>query len=468
MLWAKRSISSRATTWPPLAYPLLTAAYVISGKLGLLLAVPPGYATAIFAPAGIAVAAVFMAGRPTLPWIFLGSFVLNMWVGYSVSQQFNAIGSAVAVVIAGASMLQAGIAGSALRRAVGYPTPLDNARDLSRFFLLAPLCCLISASLSLTGMAALGALKTTDFAPSWVTWWIGDTLGVLLVLPLVLIAAGEPKALWRGRGRSVALPMLLLFALFIGIYARVSIWENDQSLLEFRLLSQQVVDKIRSGLEEQGVFLEQLERAFSGPTTIARQDFRRLVERLPQRFPTIRAVEWAPRINAGQRAQFEELQRGDLPGFEIRQIDGSGRPRRAGERPEFYPVTYIEPLEGNAQAAGLDLASNPDRYAALAATIEKGTVSATAPIRLIQEPADQTGMLLIDAVRDGPNGPGILLVALRMGAFIQAMLGPMASTINLQLIDADQGKPLFDSFSSEPGKISFEQAFSFGTRRYLV
>ena len=57
MLWAKRSISSRATTWPSLAYPLLTAAYVISGKLGLLLAVPPGYATAIFAPAGIAVAA---------------------------------------------------------------------------------------------------------------------------------------------------------------------------------------------------------------------------------------------------------------------------------------------------------------------------------------------------------------------------------------------------------------------------
>ena len=54
MLWAKRSISSRATTWPSLAYPLLTAAYVISGKLGLLLAVPPGYATAIFAPAGVA------------------------------------------------------------------------------------------------------------------------------------------------------------------------------------------------------------------------------------------------------------------------------------------------------------------------------------------------------------------------------------------------------------------------------
>src|SRR5580704_9834351 len=160
MLWAERSTPPSAASGPPWAYLLVSAGYVIGGKLGLLLAVPPGYATAIFPPAGIAVAAVFMAGPPTLPWIFLGSLVLNLWVGYSVHQQFDAIGSAVAVIIAGASMLQAGIAGSALRRAIGYPTALDNVRDLSRFFLVAPLCCLISASLSLAGMAALGALKT--------------------------------------------------------------------------------------------------------------------------------------------------------------------------------------------------------------------------------------------------------------------------------------------------------------------
>src|SRR5271166_1557975 len=66
-------------------YPLLTAAYAISGKLGLLLAVPPGYASPIFPPAGIAVAAVLIAGRFTCLGFFLAPF-LNVWTGSSIER----------------------------------------------------------------------------------------------------------------------------------------------------------------------------------------------------------------------------------------------------------------------------------------------------------------------------------------------------------------------------------------------
>src|SRR6516162_5070473 len=59
-----------------LVYAVLPLAYVITGRLGLLLAVPPGYATAVFAPAGIAVGAMLMAGPSTLPGIFIGSLLL--------------------------------------------------------------------------------------------------------------------------------------------------------------------------------------------------------------------------------------------------------------------------------------------------------------------------------------------------------------------------------------------------------
>ena len=63
-------------------YALLAVGYVATGRLGLLLAVPPGYATAIFPPAGIAAAAMLTAGPASLPWIFLGSLILNFWIGY--------------------------------------------------------------------------------------------------------------------------------------------------------------------------------------------------------------------------------------------------------------------------------------------------------------------------------------------------------------------------------------------------
>jgi hypothetical protein len=61
---------------------------------------------------------------------------------------------------------------------------------------------------------------------------------------VVLVPAGEPRTLWRNRVFPVAVPMLLFFALFVTIFARVSAWERDQSLLEFRLVSRQSADKI--------------------------------------------------------------------------------------------------------------------------------------------------------------------------------------------------------------------------------
>src|SRR6516164_4163478 len=108
----------------------LALAYTATGKLALMLAVPPGYASPIFPPAGIAVAAMLIGGPATLPWTFLGSLLLNVWTGYSVNLQFDETQFVAATVIAMASMGQAAVGGLVLRRAIGYPAPLDNAREL--------------------------------------------------------------------------------------------------------------------------------------------------------------------------------------------------------------------------------------------------------------------------------------------------------------------------------------------------
>jgi len=451
-----------------LAHLSLTLAYVATGKLALILAVPPGYASPIFPPAGIAVAGMLIGGSATLPWTFLGSLSLNFWISYSAGDRFDEIGIAAAIVIAAASVLQAAVGGSVLRRAVGYPTRLDRGRELSGFLLLSPTLCLMSTTLSLSGLLALGVVELPELATSWVSWWIGDTLGVLLVVPLMLVMAGEPRALWRSRAGPVALPMILFFALFIAIYLRVSKWEHEDTLLEFRLLSQEIVDKIGTGLKEQEVFLEQLERSFSGPAPLSRTDFHRLVQSLLQRFPTIQAVKWAPQIASGRREAFEAAQQDDLPGSEIREVDASGRPRRAGERARFLPVTYVEPLKGNEHIVGFDLASEVGRRAAIQATLDTRTVTATPPIRLVQEHGEQVGILLVYAVQEGPNGVGVVAVALRMGTFITEVLAPVASMISVRLVDLEPQKVLHSSFSLAAGAAPFSDAFTFGGRRYGV
>jgi PAS domain S-box-containing protein len=451
-----------------LIYAVLPLAYVISGRLGLLLAVPPGYATAVFVPAGIAVGAVFMAGPATLLGIFVGSLLLNFWIGYSIADHFAPLTAATAVVIAVASTLQAALGGSVLRRVIGYPVPLDNPRDLLLLLVLAPAFCLTSASLSLAAMWALGAVQSGDLPTNWTTWWAGDTLGVLVALPLLFVLAAEPRNLWRSRAWSVAVPMLLCFGLFVAIFIRVNSWESDQFLFEFRLRSQQFADTMRATLEEQRGFLEQLSDAFvSRQQPVTRQEFHDLVQTLLHRFPIIQAVEWAPSVEPADRARFEAGQRAEVPGFEIRQRSQAGEMRPADDRNRFYPVTYVEPLNGNERAIGFDLASDETRRIAIEAAATSGNLAATAPIRLVQDHGPQNGILLIDSVSSGPTGPGIVLVVLRMGTFAATLVDPLRSTLNLRFADAAASAPLFDAIP-QTVSVLFETEFNFGTRRYLV
>src|SRR5262249_11676612 len=113
------------TRWGPRVCLSIVLGYVVTGKLGLMLAVPPGFASAIFPPAGIAVAAMLAGGSATLPCTFVGSFLLNVWVAYSVVHELDQLCIAAAVIIiATASTLQAAVGGWALRRAIGNPVAL--------------------------------------------------------------------------------------------------------------------------------------------------------------------------------------------------------------------------------------------------------------------------------------------------------------------------------------------------------
>jgi integral membrane sensor domain MASE1 len=175
-----------------LVYVILPLAYIATGRLGLLFAVPPGYATVAFLPAGIAVTATYIAGATALPGTFLGSFLLNLWIGYLIAGRDDLTQIVAALVIAAGSMTQAAIGGAALRRTIGYPVPFEKPRDILPFLLLAPILCLTSATLSLGGLWAFGVVKLSDLPMNWAMWWLGDTLGVVVALPLMIWLADEP------------------------------------------------------------------------------------------------------------------------------------------------------------------------------------------------------------------------------------------------------------------------------------
>ena len=453
-----------------LAYALLTVVYVVTGKLGLMLALPPGYSSPIFPPAGIAVAATLIGGKRTLPWILIGSLLLNVWVGYSTSQQISTLELVVAISIAVASMLQAAVGGWALRRVVGYPIAFDHSAEILQFLLLAPVICLTSATLSVGSLWALGSVGTANFIANWTSWWIGDTLGVIVMIPIVMTVVGQPRELWHGRRFTVAAPMLLIFALFVVIFLRVNQWENSDSLSDFRRYSQQAFNQVATKLEEQDALLDEMAGLFVHDERglVTRKEFHRFVQKALKRFPMIQALEWVPRVDQANRNNFEAEQKKSLVQFEIKERNSSGKLVRENVREIYYPVTYVEPLLGNEDAVGFDLGSNTIRMHALREAIQTGSVVNTESLHLVQDTQSQSGILMLLAIQENDKNSGFVVIVLKMGDFMNALLSDTRLNLYTKLIDLDDRKVMYDNFKPQDSYILQNHEFTFGFRHYQL
>jgi integral membrane sensor domain MASE1 len=169
--------------------------YFATARVGLLLALPPAYkATAIWPPSGIALAAVLLFGVRAWPGIWLGAFCANVVDHFwGTEARFDLVDHVmVAIVIACGSTLQAIIGAFITRKVIGPVSPLDRGWDVLRFFGIALVMCIVAASISVPMLIVARMADSSSFATNWLTWWLGDTAGVLLVTPFLLV--------WMKRG----------------------------------------------------------------------------------------------------------------------------------------------------------------------------------------------------------------------------------------------------------------------------
>src|SRR5439155_14079349 len=123
---------------------VIAVAYGVTGKLGLLLAIPPGYATAIWPPSGIALAATLMYGSRVWPGIVLGSVLVNIATALETTSVAALLTSvALATSIGMGAALQAVVGAYLVRRSVGFSSALTREREIGAFLVLGgPVSCL--------------------------------------------------------------------------------------------------------------------------------------------------------------------------------------------------------------------------------------------------------------------------------------------------------------------------------------
>jgi integral membrane sensor domain MASE1 len=197
----------------------VAALYVATARLGLMLAMPPEKkATAVWPPSGIALAAVLLAGYRVWPGIWLGAFLANMWDYFDPADAFPLRGHfAVSSAIATGSALQALLGGFLLHRWIGSYNPLDRARSAFQFVGIVPLMCLVAPTVGVTTLVLAGFSRWVDYAFNWWTWWLGDTVGILVVTPLILRWSKSPRFAWE-RWRLAEAVLLLGLLLSVGLF----------------------------------------------------------------------------------------------------------------------------------------------------------------------------------------------------------------------------------------------------------
>jgi signal transduction histidine kinase/integral membrane sensor domain MASE1/CheY-like chemotaxis protein len=180
---------------------IVAAIYFAAAKLGLSLASLHANVSPVWPPTGVAIAAVLLWGYRIWPAILLGAFLANL---------STPVPLATAAGIATGNTLEA-LSAALLLSFLDFHKSFDRARDVFKFTLTAFLCTMVSASLGTLSLYLGNAAAWQDLDSLWLTWWLGDMVGALVVAPLLLTWGTESRP-WSNKRYVEAAILLTMLA----------------------------------------------------------------------------------------------------------------------------------------------------------------------------------------------------------------------------------------------------------------
>lgn len=382
--------------------------YYVTGRLGLLLAVPPGYATAVWPPSGLALAVLLCLGRRYWPGIMLGSFCVNVFISFDVTNQATMFVSAsLAVVIATGAVLQAVAGASLVRHFISIPNTLDRARDICLLVILGgPVSCLVNASLSTTTLALSGAASWENYGFHWFTWWIGDSIGVIVFTPILLLLLETGGLVTRNRKIMVSLASCAVFMLAILAFFWASHADHKNQQLTFERHAIDLKERVLDHLGGYVMMLPSIRNFFAASDYVSPEEFHTFVKDNYESDWGIYALSWNQRVTDEERASFEnDMRLKKAADFAIRDMNDSGAFVPAPKRSQYMPVTYVEPFALNKEALGYDTYVEPRRKTALDEARQSGAFVATEKTEIVQDNLKKAAFIVYQPVYKNSDAP---------------------------------------------------------------
>ena len=182
---------------------LVAAAYYVAGRIGLELAYLDGAVAALWPPAGVGLAALFLYGVRLWPGVVIGDLLLADFSTPWATVCGQTVGNTVALVVA--ALL--------LRRLTGGRSDLARVADVVALVACAVLAALVSAAFGPTALRLGDVIAADELGRVFRTWTLGDASGVLVVAPAVLTWATIG---WKGvRRRELVEGAIVLVVLVV-------------------------------------------------------------------------------------------------------------------------------------------------------------------------------------------------------------------------------------------------------------
>ena len=434
--------------------------YVLLALFMRTLQAPIGTALAFFPSAGLAVALAWVFGKRALPGLFLGALAFQLYQGATFAP-LSLSALPLALLIASGAVLQAYAVAWALKRLLGSQgLDLLTLQHGFTFVLVAFIVCVVSATVGVSSLVWLGGLDTAKFAKVWVFWWMGDTLGVLTCVPLLLLWLLRAQPSW-GKGRLMLLPsavMTICIVLYLqSVVSQLEVLEKAHRSSD---LSHDVQTGIRAQLERNEGHLRALEHMFILNPTVSQTEFEYLNRQHMAQFPEVVTLSFATYLQPDQRAAFEaQMTQIQATPFTIKERNENGLLATAPENrmTAYAAVSHISPLQGNQGYLGYDMASEGKRYAAIQQAIETGQTAISLPIRplagsaralsvLMVRPAYKQG-ILSDTNRGTKGLLGFVVAEIRVEPIMLGLLQslPKANEFLYEITADDSNIPIFQS-----------------------
>jgi len=434
-----------APTSPWLRGAITWLIYTLAGVLALGLASPQDHVEPLYLSAGLGLACVLGWGPAMVVPVGLGSATvlgIAQWQSPEAVPLLPFIGVGVVTCVGGALQAWAG----ARWGGGGRELALEHPLDIGRFLLVAgPVSCLINAGLSVPAMVAAGMVPAHQSLQTMLSWWAGDTLGVLIGTPMLLTLVGQPTDLWRARRLIVGVPLLVTTVLLGLAIHQVQQWEDERAQAVFDHDVESVSSAVKLRLIGYLDALEAMNGLYIGSADVSRQEFQRTSAYWLNALPGIQAMGWSERVLLDQIPAFEARQRAE--GLRHYQVHDT-RAKLPPTGPEVAAIRFIEPLAGNENALGYNSLSTPAAREAFEQSRREGSPILSKGFKLAQESGQQTGVVLYRVIYQGqPFTPqarvqatrGAVFLALRMDDMIQAMTQGRPGYLSACLFDATHG-----------------------------